>query len=597
VIREGTGTGPTDPSAQLTAQVFLRGDANGLADYARAVSDPADPRYGHFLTPAQTRARFGPTPQRIVAVTSWLRGTGLSIDRVSSRGIVVRGTVAQATVAFGTRFENYTFLRAPYRGAVDPITVPAAVGPDILAVTGLTAQTGPRGKPTSSDPSSDEDAAPGRAARQADAPVNPCPDYFGAAPATELPPAYGHPVQWAPCGYTPKQIRDAYGITGTGLTGKGVTIGIIGSSYEINAMADANRFAAEHGEPTFAPGQYTEHVPADASRADASGEFAMDIQAAHAMAPEANIAYVVGSTAAWGDDVVLDAIARIVDERLADVVSGSLIVGSTPGSAPDGIAAYERLFQEAAVEGITFNFASGDSGGGLTNGVRTAEYPPSSPWVTAVGGTTLAIGPRNEYLWEIVWASDETDLSEDGTRWDPEPPGNQGKATGGGTSTVFPQPFYQRGVVPATFAGNPPMRTFPDVSALADVHLGLRIGVTAYDLAGNLRYTEDMGGGTSLSSPLFAGIAALIVQKQGPLGFANPVLYARHGEHNYRRIHDNPVGTPDTIAFAVSKRGYVTLVTPGQFANSHLEFAPGYNTATGLGSPTRELIDSFRPRR
>jgi subtilase family serine protease len=139
------------------------------------------------------------------------------------------------------------------------------------------------------------------------------------------------------------------------------------------------------------------------------------------------------------------------------------------------------------------------------------------------------------------------------------------------------------------------MRTAPDVSALADPDLGLLIGATGYDLGGNLGYTEGNGGGTSLSSPLFAGVEALLVQVHGPLGFANPALYARR--HMFHRIHDDPAGTPNTIAFAVNRRGNVTLVTPGQYANANLEFAPGYNTATGLGSPTRELIDSFRSRR
>jgi subtilase family serine protease len=159
---------------------------------------------------------------------------------------------------------------------------------------------------------------------------------------------------------------------------------------------------------------------------------------------------------------------------------------------------------------------------------------------------------------------------------------------------VFGQPAYQHGVVPAGFAGTPPMRTVPDVAALADPDLGLLIGVTEYDLDDNLGYVEENGGGTSLSSPLFAGIEALIVQEHGPLGFANPALYARHGGPKFHRIHDNPTGSPNTIAFAVNKRGYTTLITPGQFTDANLEFAPGYNTATGLGSPTRALIDSFR---
>ncbi|MFG1643321.1 protease pro-enzyme activation domain-containing protein [Amycolatopsis sp. NPDC049252] len=587
VVREATRIGPTDPSTHLSAQVFLKGDADGLAGYARAVSDPADPRYGHFLTPEQARARFGPAPDRIDAVTTWLRGTGLSIDLAGSRGVVVHGTVAQATAAFGTRFANYTAGERQFRAAVDPITVAA----DVLAVTGLTAGDKPS-KPSADGPPPEERTfAPDKVTGRADTPSSPCPAYFGDTPATTLPAAYGHLVQWAPCGYTPKQVRDAYGITGTGLTGKGVTIGIVGSTYAVNALADANRFAAEHGEPTFAPGQFTAYVAPGAGTSEASGEFGMDIQAAHAMAPDANIAYVVGSSATWGDRV-LDGIGTIVDHRLADVVSGSIMVGRTPGSAPDAIAAYERLFQEAAVEGITVDFASGDSGGGLVDGVRSVEYPASSPWVTGVGGTTLVIGPRNRYQGEVVWATENTDLSADGTRWEDEPPGYQRGATGGGTGTVFGQPSYQHDVVPATFAGTPPMRTVPDVSALADPDLGLLIGTTGYDLSGNLGYTEDNGGGTSLASPLFAGVEALLVQVHGPLGFANPALYARR--HLFHAIHDNPAGTPHTIAFAVSRRGQVTLVTPGQYANADLEFAPGYNTATGLGSPTRTLIESFR---
>ncbi|WP_240521563.1 S53 family peptidase [Amycolatopsis vastitatis] len=587
VVHDGTDTGPADPAAQVTAQVFLAGDTWRLADYARAVSDPRDPRYGHYLTPEQTRTRFGPAQHRIDAVSEWLRGTGLSIVSTDSRAVVARGTVAQAAEAFGTRFRNYTLYGIPFRAAADPVTVPAAVGQDVLTVTGLTVATGPPRPALGTGSRKASRAAVGGAV-----PTSPCPDHYGDTPATDLPLAYGHPAQWAPCGYTPRQVRDAYGITGTGLTGKGVTIGIISIGNEINALPDANRFATEHGEPPFAPGQFTAYVPADAPPEEGSGEFAMDVQAAHAIAPEANVAFVVGSRARYGDDV-LDSIVQIVDRRLADVVSGSVGVGATPGEAPDAIGAYERAFQEAAVEGITVTFASGDSGGGGIDGGRVVDYPPSSPWVTAVGGTTLAIGPGNSYRWEIGWATDEVPLSGDGTSWEAALPGYQGKASGGGTSTVFRQPFYQRGVVPASFAGSPAMRTLPDVAALADPDLCLLVGETEYNVDDSLSYQVSNGGGTSLSSPAFAGVEALLVQEHGPIGFANPALYARP-RSAYHAIGDNPAGTPDTVAFAVVKYGYVDLITPGQYADSNLVYAPGYNTATGLGSPTRQLIESFR---
>ncbi len=203
VVREGTDIGPADPAAQVTTQVFLAGDTRRLADYARAVSDPRDFRYGHFLTPGQVRARFGPAQHRIDAVSGWLRGTGLSIVSAGPRAVVARGTVAQAAVAFGTRFDNYTYQQIPFRAAVDP-TVPAGFGPDILTVTGLTVATGtwqPPGPPTTGS----------RTAARVGTPASPCPDHYGDTPAADLPSAYGHPVQWAPCGYTPRQCATRTG--------------------------------------------------------------------------------------------------------------------------------------------------------------------------------------------------------------------------------------------------------------------------------------------------------------------------------------------------------------------------------------------------
>ncbi|MEV4313839.1 S53 family peptidase [Actinocrispum sp. NPDC049592] len=583
MLGTATDAGPTDPAEAVVARVFLSGDTNGLSAYAQAVSDPGNRLYGHYLTPVQARARFGGTQQQTTRVSAWLRESGLTIDTVTAHSITVHGTAAQAGAAFGTHLENYELFGGRFHGPATDITAPAAVAPDVLSVTGLL--TFPRGK----------GGKPARAATAVKTAENPCPAYFGQRPATELPPAYGHSAQWAPCGYTPKQVRDAYGVTSTGLTGKGVTIGIIGVGNEVNALADTNRFARDHGEPELAPGQFIPYIPADARPEQASGEFTMDIQAAHAMAPDAKIAYVVAPGHDTGVDTVVDAITDIVDKHLADVVSGSIGVGGLPGT-PDAatIAAYERMFQLAAVEGISVNFASGDSGGELYDDVLHTDYPPSSPWVTAVGGTTLALGPDNSYMWETGWATDYVELSEDGTQWSAQLPGYQGKASGGGTSSTFPQPFYQRGVVPPSRSGTPPMRTVPDISALADPALGMLIGETEYDRQGNLTYSVSMGGGTSLSSPLLAGIEALMVQTHhGPIGFINPALYS-HKLMDFHQIHDNPANTPTTIAFAWVQHGYVELVTPGQYTDSNLTFNPGYNTVTGLGSPTRELIESFR---
>ena len=145
---------------------------------------------------------------------------------------------------------------------------------------------------------------------------------------------------------------------------------------------------------------------------------------------------------------------------------------------------------------------------------------------------------------------------------------------------MFPQPFYQRGVVPASFAGAPPMRTVPDVAALADPSMCLPIGETDYNLDGTLSYKVSNGGGTSLSSPAFAGLEALLVQER-----ANPALYARP-RAAYHAIADNPAGTPHTVALAVESHGFVNLNTPGQFADANLTYAP---------ATTRSPASAHRP--
>ena len=114
-------------------------------------------------------------------------------------------------------------------------------------------------------------------------------------------------------------------------------------------------------------------------------------------------------------------------------------------------------FKAAATEGIGFFFSSGDNGyespgeDPRSTKIQT-DYPASSPWVTSVGGTSLAIGPHNNYEFETSWGTLLDPLAEGGKFWEDPLPGNFPEyfdgASGGGVSTVYRQPFYQRGVVP-----------------------------------------------------------------------------------------------------------------------------------------------------
>ncbi|MEW1569855.1 S53 family peptidase [Streptomyces sp. NPDC093509] len=428
--------------------------------------------------------------------------------------------------------------------------------------------------------------------------------------AADFPKAYGRTIPWEPCGYTPAQIRSAYGIGKTALTGKGVKIAIVSLLASSTLRADVNTYATNHGEKPFASGQLTLRLPADASIYLGDDEGTMDLEAVHAIAPDAAVVFDVGTGSVTGDGV-LDALTDIVDHRLADVVTSSYYQGTLPGGeepeeqvSPAVIQATEQSLQQAAVEGISVNFTSGDSGG-LPDGTRQLNYPGSSPWVTSVGGTSLAIGVKGEYAWETGWETDASPLSADGTSWTKPLPGEFSGGAGGGASTVFPQPFFQRHVVPtalSTLAGGKPMRTIPDIAALADFHTGFLIGVSYPAADGEAaEYRESSSGGTSLACPLIAGMEALANQAAGgePLGFANPALYALQGTKAYHDVTDHPRGAHSMEAVAAkvaiprSQQVITKLFTLGQAADAGLVSGAGYDTVTGVGSPTGNFFDAL----
>ena len=184
------------------------------------------------------------------------------------------------------------------------------------------------------------------------------------------------------------------------------------------------------------------------------------------------------------------------------------------------------------------------------------DFPTSSPFVTSVGGTSLAIGPFNNYEFETSWGTLLDPLASSGTAWQYTPPGLYPEyydgSSGGGVSTAFTQPFYQAGVVPDSLAtalpdgttSPVPMRVVPDVSALADPSTGLLVGQTTLQPDGTTyAFSLSRIGGTSLACPTFAGIQADAQQAAGHvLGFANPAIYRRYGTDAFHDVTDHPLG-------------------------------------------------------
>ena len=602
----------------MSARVYLAGrDPAGLSAYATAVSTPGNALYGQYLSAAEVKERFGPSEVEISAVSAWLSGEGLTVTKVddSVAGYVaVQGSVQAVARAFGVTFG--TFLgpdkkadRAPEQDA----SAPAGVAGYVLTVRGLdTASHYMRPFDTLPPPPPNYWIAP------------PCSKFYGEFIAFNEPTAYGSYQPWTNCGYTPAQIRSAYHVSESGMTGKGQTVAIVDAYASPTMLKDANEYAKVTGDRPFKPGQYTQYLastftytaPDECDAQGWYGEETLDVESVHGQAPDANVVFV--GAASCLDQDLLDALAFIVHNRLASIVSSSW--GDLSDQATL-VTVYDALFQAGAAEGIGFYFSSGDSGYEAPDedpgsDMLQVDYPTSSPWVTSVGGTSLAIGPSGNYEFETSWGTLLDPLAADGTSWQYTPPGLYPDwydgSSGGGVSTAYPQPHYQRGVVPYSLAtalpdgttSKKPMRVVPDVSALADPSTGFLVGETTLQPDGTTyAFSLSRIGGTSLSCPTFAGIQADAQQAAGHvLGFANPAIYLRYGTDAFHDVTDHPFG----IAHLAEIRNNYTdpstrtgpLVTylrtlgiDGEGAEA-LPAVEGYDDATGVGSPDR-YVQSF----
>src|SRR5581483_5734873 len=202
--------------------------------------------------------------------------------------------------------------------------------------------------------------------------------------------------------------------------------------------------------------------------------------------------------------------------HLADIVTNSY--GFSTELLPGGyVKPLNDTMLQGVLEGIGIYFSSGDNGDETDGGPAsraTPDWPAVSPWVTAVGGTALAVGKDNTYLFETGWGTMRNRLNCTGflqqvNQWCGKEVYLYG--SGGGTSRIFAQPWYQAGVVPSSLAtrwSSTPARVIPDVSAVGDPNTGMLVGQTQRFSDGTY-YGEYRIGGTSLSSPLMAGIMAV----------------------------------------------------------------------------------------
>lgn len=260
---------------------------------------------------------------------------------------------------------------------------------------------------------------------------------------------------------------------------------------------------------------------------------------------------------------------------------------------------YDQYALMAALTGITNNFSTGDAGDEVAStGKKQVSMPASSPYVSAVGGTSVGIdangGRRGEHGWQNAYAQ-----LKDGA-WTPAPPGEYSSGGGGGTSQVYGQPFYQKGKVPARISkyfSSTPHRTIPDISMPGDPNTGFVVGETQ-EFPDGTYWDMYRIGGTSLSAPLLAGVVAVADEYAGhSLGFTNPLYYQMQGKAAVADIRKPaspiPMVRTDYVNSLDDSAGYKYQLQTVDVQSTTVHTLPGYDDETGVGVPNGAAFVRF----
>jgi subtilase family serine protease len=358
--------------------------------------------------------------------------------------------------------------------------------------------------------------------------------------------------------YTPQELATAYDIP-ENLTGAGQTIVLIDAFGDPTITQDlgvedstfklpgANlSIVYPSGKPTF--------NPANADEVNWSGEIALDVESAHAIAPAAKIDVVIAKNDQ--DPAILSALQYVVAHRLGSVLSQSYGEAESCEASPI-VKADHTLFASAEAQGMTVLAAAGDDGAAQPscNGstyIRSASLPAADPLVTGVGATSLtASQPAGRYTSETAW-------------------NDSYGSSGGGYSKLFKRPSYQNGFVTSSGRG------VPDISYSGDVNNGLLIA-WSQGVAANVGNIYEFGG-SSAAAPQWAAIVALADQAgHRRLGLLNSDLYSlAHGSRYGYVFHDVTRGN-NTVSLAGSSNQTVRVTG---YAS-----AKGWDAVTGLGTP------------
>lgn len=490
--------GPADATERLEISVIVR--CSRPEAWAKRVDGLESGGSRETLSRAEFLQQHGAAPTDLAAVKAFAASAGLQVvaEEAARRTLRLAGTVAQFEAAFGVQLLRYAHLEGSYRGRTGAITLPTELDGIVVAVLGLDDR--PQAKP-----------------------------HFRIRSAAAS----------AATSYTPERVASLYGFPSS--TGQGECVALIelGGGY---VPADLQTYFTAQGAGVVQVSAVSVDKASNAPTGSANGpdgEVMLDIEVVGSIAPQAKIVvYFAPNTDAGFLDAVTTAIH---DTTNAPSVLSISWGGPESTWTSQALTAMDSAFQVAAMMGITVCVASGDNGSsdGVTDGANHVDFPASSPYALACGGTSLrasASGIQSEAVWND---------------------GASGGASGGGVSTFFALPRWQAGLQLRATAGSVSAlrnRGVPDVAGDADPQTGYTVRIDGADT---------VIGGTSAVAPLWAALIARINQISGrPAGYLQPRLY-----QSPQRLRD---------------------ITQGN--NGSFTAAPGWDACTGLGSPNGNAL-------
>lgn len=498
LLSKARDLGPRAPMAtmRLTIGLKLR-NLRKLKQLLSQVQDPNSPNYHHFLTPSQFDRQYGPTSVQVDAVKRYLKRNGIKVESISANHTLIhaRGTTASFEHAFSVRIHNYQLNGRKFLSTKDRPTVPRGLAGIVLNVLGLD-------RAEVMHPYSHYEKTQPSGAHS-----------NGASHKMSPPPATASNSY-----FVPSQIATAYdwpSITNVN-NGAGVSVAIITADSSGLSSSDAPAtFWNAYGLPNHQINVI--HVDGDEGLTDGMVETLLDIEWSGAMAPGiSQDVYVASNPSFIAFD---DAYNKCVNDDTAQVMTTSW--GGPEFEYGSLAQISDQIFMQGAAEGISMFAAAGDSGttgysDPNSNVDNNADFPSSSPYITAANGSELKISDASgTYATEYAWS-----------------------ATGGAISQMFTQPSWQTG----TGVPNNGMRMNSDMSLNSGGQYGSQYVV--YDPQASFSGYIYLYG-TSAVAPQLAALFAIGVSKNGgtSLGQSNKLIYGEANAGSYLTdFHDITVG-------------------------------------------------------